>query len=1194
MSFKLKNKFLSIICLTLLLAGVYFNNISFVVSDELPKPIDQPVSTPPFFGINGTASTATTGDTFLFSINVTDNVSVNAVSVNYTWPEAGQWFNKTMENIGGAVYNNISQMPTINTTITYYFWAINATDFTNTSGPGFVTVIDNDAPVPISGSGDFTVLCSTPFSIYANFTDNINVTSAKIYYRNASNATYRNTDMTEHATKEGVFSVTNSSMGLNINISTENISYYVIGYDDKSNQNKYNDTGGEDWNITVIDDIAPVPIAGTGDMNTGTGDYFEIKVNFTDNINVTRAVIHYKHQTGAQYFRCNMTPTGVRGDFDINILNLSEACGISTINSTTPVVYHILGFDDFNNSGNYSNSTKDWVITVEDNDNPEIINGTQDFTVTTGEPFMIYANFTDNIEISHADIFYKRKGSQDPFFTKAMQEVDGKKGCFYVTDNMLGLDTLNDDTAIWYYVWAYDKTGNQKQYTKPGTWWKITIIDNDAPAFNSGDGNITIGTGDNFLLEVNFTDNIQIKFIRFYYKNELWDHWEFNEFSVDDTNDDRIWEFKISSSALDVAVDTANDDSDYFYYIRAFDARAPIPNYYNYSSNTKGFKITVLDDDAPASVTPLRDAGSGNFKATTGEKFTIYANFTDNIKVDHAELFIRKHPATAEWPPGMNMLESAAMPGRFYITNLELNISTMYNTTDYEYYVVCYDTAGNYFRYEIQPNEPFTITVIDNDKPVVIAGEDVVVEEGSIVQLHGNKSYDNIGIVSYHWSFKYDRLDQLLEGVKTSFKFEKLGTYKIELTATDAQGNEGVDDLIITVIEKNYPPEIEAVTPEDGDKIYVFNPNLNIYVRFTEDMDIDETNIDFFFINDSSGTPVPGTFDWFVDDVKEIYQLSFIPDDQLQYDETYTLTITKGVQEKFAAGFYLKAGKTWSFSTYPEDSDHDSLPDWWEIKFFTSINEAGPDADDDNDGFTNYEEYLGQDGKPGNDDWTHPKDRHSHPAKKEEDTNDRGNVIAVAVLLLIVVLLLIIIMLVIMVRKKKKAEAEEEKKPKVIEHEILFEGGKGLPQVPQEGIEGLEGEALEEPGKPTGPDTELQVQVEPGLEPAKVPGQKAPGPESIPEESSAFELEGEDVGEVGMASGEEEAMPEEEILESDITKVPEDELEPDLAQELEEDFEPVTDLEAEAGTETEAEAEAEPEGDEETSEIADDDEEAEE
>jgi hypothetical protein len=1122
----------------------------------------------PQFGVNGTATTAIIGDPFLFSINVTDDVSVNVVTVNYTWVSAGQWYNKTMAYSSGTTWINVSIMPIDPVTVVYQFWANDTSNNTNITGLGMVKVLDNIPPTSINGSGDMDVFCSTPFTIYANFSDNFNMSAATIFFRTDSNSTYRSANMTELVTPKWHYFVTNTTMGLNIYNNTENVSYYAIGYDNENNTAKYNDSGGKDWNITIIDDVAPEPITGSGDMRVGTGDYFSISVNFSDNINATRAVIHYKQDSGTGMHQYEMTPALTQNPgenvFETNILNLSEASGISTINKTESIQYYIIGYDEVNNTGNYSNTTffpgSNWLITVWDNDPPQIINGSGDFTTTTGDPFTIYVNFTDNIKISHASIYYKRKGSPDPYLTSSMQETVGIEGNFYITYDILGLDTFYDNTALYYYVIAYDETGNLKQYTKPGSsGYKITIIDNDKPEHQSCCGNITIGTGDSFNIYANFSDNILIKYIRFFYMNEHWDHWESNIFSVEDPNRDLVWEFNISSNDLDVEIDTANDDSDFYYFIRVFDGKTPKPNMLNHTVGTQGFVITVVDDDPPEMVANAAERGSGSFKATTGEAFTIYANFTDNIEVDYAELFIRKILNGDTWSLGYSMTESATMNGRFHITSSELEINTTINDTDYEYYVLCYDTTGNVYTYQSKAG-PFIIDVIDNDDPVADAGPDVLIEEENTVTFDASGSYDNIGIVSYEWAFIYDRLEYYLNDEITSFKFNKPGNYRVTLTIIDGNNNIGIDKKWVNVTVKNYPPEILVVKPEDGVEIYAFSENINIFVRFSEDMVIDEKNVSFFFINDSAGNPVEGIFEWYRDDVKEEYKLYFNPISELKYNEQYTLTITRNVREKFAAGLLLKSGITWSFSTYPEDSDNDGLPDWWEVNFFPDfqINEVGPDADDDNDGFTNIEEYLGLDGKPGGDDSTNPRDKNSHPPIKKEDEESSINLILIVVVVILVILFVVILFMGMAIRKKKKEEEEEAKKPKPIEHEILFEDGRGLPGAAQ-GIE----PGISEEG------AELEMELEPELQtemPIQTPTTASPpGPEPELEPEPFTGAEGDE-------------MEPQEMEDAAIEPELDQELEPDLDTELEmDDIEDTESTEEGVSPELEEGTESEPE-----------------
>jgi hypothetical protein len=55
------------------------------------------------------------------------------------------------------------------------------------------------------------------------------------------------------------------------------------------------------------------------------------------------------------------------------------------------------------------------------------------------------------------------------------------------------------------------------------------------------------------------------------------------------------------------------------------------------------------------------------------------------------------------------------------------------------------------------------------------------------------------------------------------------------------------------------------------------------------------------------------------------------------------------------------------------------MPDWWEFRFGLDPDSRGVDKDTDGDGVSDLEEYLGDDGIPGNDDWSDPTDAGSKP-----------------------------------------------------------------------------------------------------------------------------------------------------------------------------------------------------------------------
>ena len=65
------------------------------------------------------------------------------------------------------------------------------------------------------------------------------------------------------------------------------------------------------------------------------------------------------------------------------------------------------------------------------------------------------------------------------------------------------------------------------------------------------------------------------------------------------------------------------------------------------------------------------------------------------------------------------------------------------------------------------------------------------------------------------------------------------------------------------------------------------------------------------------------------------------------------------------------------------DSDSDGVADWWEYEWDMDPFRFDSDIDPDGDGFTNLEEFLGNDGEWGDvDDSTDPKDFYSRPVRE--------------------------------------------------------------------------------------------------------------------------------------------------------------------------------------------------------------------
>ena len=105
------------------------------------------------------------------------------------------------------------------------------------------------------------------------------------------------------------------------------------------------------------------------------------------------------------------------------------------------------------------------------------------------------------------------------------------------------------------------------------------------------------------------------------------------------------------------------------------------------------------------------------------------------------------------------------------------------------------------------------ITVTDVTPPTAVTGGDQTLHVGSPMVLDGSASTDNVGIISYTWTF-HDETPQTLTGVSTSYTFQSPGNYTVSLNVTDATGNWATEALIITVL-----PSSEVLANAGPDQI---------------------------------------------------------------------------------------------------------------------------------------------------------------------------------------------------------------------------------------------------------------------------------------------------------------------------------------------------------------------------------------
>ncbi len=96
------------------------------------------------------------------------------------------------------------------------------------------------------------------------------------------------------------------------------------------------------------------------------------------------------------------------------------------------------------------------------------------------------------------------------------------------------------------------------------------------------------------------------------------------------------------------------------------------------------------------------------------------------------------------------------------------------------------------------------LRIIDVRPPRAKAGPDQMVDEDRAFTFDGSASTDNVGIVSYEWTFR-DGTPQTLTGAKPTYNFATPGVYTVTLNVTDVVGRWDTDELVITVLDVTDP-----------------------------------------------------------------------------------------------------------------------------------------------------------------------------------------------------------------------------------------------------------------------------------------------------------------------------------------------------------------------------------------------------
>ncbi|MCK4971608.1 MAG: PKD domain-containing protein, partial [Thermoplasmata archaeon] len=97
------------------------------------------------------------------------------------------------------------------------------------------------------------------------------------------------------------------------------------------------------------------------------------------------------------------------------------------------------------------------------------------------------------------------------------------------------------------------------------------------------------------------------------------------------------------------------------------------------------------------------------------------------------------------------------------------------------------------------------VFVKDTEPPVIVAGGDVVIDQGEVHSFSAVGSKDNVGITSWRWTLEYQDIVLTFMEPSFSFRYDVPGRYVATINISDAEGNWMTMDINVTVRDTQKP-----------------------------------------------------------------------------------------------------------------------------------------------------------------------------------------------------------------------------------------------------------------------------------------------------------------------------------------------------------------------------------------------------
>jgi len=430
---------------------------------------------PPYFGVDLTPSTATTGDTFKFSIYVYDNFMINEVRVECRYGDNPSWY-FSMDERGEGLWERIIRInPNTTEPLHYIFHAVDTFSNWNATTSKTVTILDNDPPFLGFNMTPSEATTGENFTFSVRVYDNIKVDTVWVeYWYGEDKEGYTNVSMEyRNDTNAWVFEVTAADTLLPL--------YYIFHASDTSG-NWFNTTLGT---ITISDNDVPVILEDRTPLTGETGGNFTFSVMVTDNIEVAGVYVKYWYD--------DMLPSNEsmeRGEGDLWTLTIYLPTNYLSID------YKFFAVDS---SGNWAWAISKKVV-LKDVIPPNFGRDNSTHNIPAGGKATFSIIVTDNIKVTKVFVEYWY-GESDDHINISMK-YNGKHTW------TLTVTVAKTAKPIYYIYHAVDAAGNWAEESKEE--YMIYLEDEVPPTFSVGDVPTKVKAGEKVTLTATATDNVAI------------------------------------------------------------------------------------------------------------------------------------------------------------------------------------------------------------------------------------------------------------------------------------------------------------------------------------------------------------------------------------------------------------------------------------------------------------------------------------------------------------------------------------------------------------------------------------------------------------------------------------------------------------------------------------------------------------